>query len=166
MQNLSEIRRANIRALVQERGGLSKLSRLLGYKNPSFLSQMLSADNPTREVTEKTARSIEEAMGLPAGHLDQSSDVAAAPPRAVQVEVKHAPESLAPERPAAAVTVAAGDPTQRMIEAVRLVGAVTKEAGVTIEPDRFAELVALVYADGAERAVRPEIVKMMVKLLR
>lgn len=164
MQTISEIRRANIRALINERGGLTKLSRLLGYKNPSFLSQMISLDNPTREVTEKTARGIEEAMVLPTGYLDRAPD-AVAPSLGHEVERVKAPAAPTANVPAVP-TAKAVDQTQRMIDAVRVVGTAMKDAGMVLEPDRFAEIVALVYADAPEGGVRPEIVRMMLKLLR
>lgn len=54
---ISEVRRANVRALI-EKYGASKLATRLGYRNPSFLSQQ-AGPNPTREVTERTARAFE-----------------------------------------------------------------------------------------------------------
>jgi hypothetical protein len=41
----------------------------MGHANPSFLVQM-AGPNPTRNVSEKTARHLESALGLPAGWLD------------------------------------------------------------------------------------------------
>ncbi|MEN9316090.1 MAG: hypothetical protein RIS35_2483 [Pseudomonadota bacterium] len=168
MNNVGETRRANIRALVAERGGLTKLARILGYKNPSFLSQMISA-NPTREVTERTARGIEEALGLPDGHLDRDQGAAfpvspatpqpdmviTTPTGTVAVEVKSVPAGAQ-----------SADSAQRMVDIVRVVGAAWEQAGLAMQADRFAELVALVYADSAEREVRPDHVKRLVHLLR
>jgi hypothetical protein len=70
MSRVVEVRRANVRQLMGERGGLTDLSKRLGYKNPSFLSQMTGPE-PTREITEKTARKIEKALALDPGSLDQ-----------------------------------------------------------------------------------------------
>lgn len=66
--NISEIRRVNLRALADERGA-AKLSRLLGYRQPSFLTQMIGP-NPNREVSEKTARLYEAVLGLEANFFD------------------------------------------------------------------------------------------------
>lgn len=47
--------RENLRALVEQWGGPLPIARKLGYSNASFVVQMCGP-NPTREVTEKTAR--------------------------------------------------------------------------------------------------------------
>lgn len=39
-RDITEIRRTNIRSLIADRGGLTKLSKEMGCRNPSFLSQM------------------------------------------------------------------------------------------------------------------------------
>lgn len=165
MDSISDVRRANIRALVEERGGLSKLSRALGYKNPSFLSQMTSATGATREVTERSARRIEEALGLPTGYLDERHDaptparqpqadaVVSTPSGSVAVEVKSGP---VPEQS-----------VQFFTDVVRAVGAACDEAGVNLAPAKFADLILLVVSDSAERgAPRVDRVKQLVHLLR
>lgn len=76
----------NLREIVRQRGGVSQLSRDMGYSNPSFLSQMLGP-NPTRLVTEKTARKFEKLLGIPLGTLDREpGDEAQAP---VDASVQH-----------------------------------------------------------------------------
>lgn len=59
---LSEIRRINLRKMMESEGAL-KLAGRLGYRQSSFLSQM-AGPNPTREITEKTARAYEKQLGL------------------------------------------------------------------------------------------------------
>jgi hypothetical protein len=158
MTTISDIRRANIRLLVEQRGGLTKLSRLLGYKNPSFLSQMLSETAATREVTERTARRIEEALGLPADHLDvpvepsPKADLVVKTPVGPAIEIKQAPQSA--------------DTVEMVSNVIRAVGAACEAEGVQMGAGRFAELVAIVYADSVERGVRPDHVKQLVRLLR
>lgn len=67
---ISEIRRENIRKLIGvERGELTRMSRGLGYKNVAFLSQMVGS-NPTRDVSEITARRIEYLYDLPPTSLE------------------------------------------------------------------------------------------------
>lgn len=158
MPNLSDTRRANIRALVDERGGLTKLSKILGYKNPSFLSQMLSVGGATREVTERTARRIEDALGLPSGHLDHQAAVGPLPVSTAQAE----PVPVA--RPTARAT---SEETVKLVaDVIRAVGAACDEAGVNMAPGKFADLVALVYTDSVERGMRPDHVAQLVRLLR
>lgn len=41
--NLSDTRRDNMRVVVEQKGGTTKVSRLLGYKNASFLGQQTVA---------------------------------------------------------------------------------------------------------------------------
>ena len=48
---------------------MTKVSKTLGYSNPSFISQMIGP-KPTREITEKSARKFEERLGLQPGELD------------------------------------------------------------------------------------------------
>lgn len=66
-----DMRLENLRRLIAESGGPSALAKRLGYSNASFLVQM-AGPAPIRKVTEKTARSIEQKLGLPRGYLDQS----------------------------------------------------------------------------------------------
>lgn len=70
MHDPTELRRRNLQSLVKERGGTTAVARSLGYANGSFLSQMIGP-NPSREVSEKTARSIESALTVPSGWLDE-----------------------------------------------------------------------------------------------
>jgi len=159
MSKISESRRVNIRALVDERGGITKLSRLLGYKNPSFLSQMLSNGGATREVTERTARRIEEALGLPAGHLDREPE---APLRAPVPDQ----QSAVPVRSAQSAPTTSDETVRLVADVIRAVGAACDESGVNLAPGKFAEVVALVYGDSVERGLRPDHVKQVVRLLR
>ena len=134
---VQDVRRSNLRALIGERGGLTDLSNRLGYKNPSFLSQM-AGPNPTREITEKTARKIEQTLRMEPGALD---------------------------RPVAYVRPQEADGTAQMVAgALRLVGAVCEAEGANIGPAKLAELAALVIEDGVP--ARPERVRRLVGLLK
>src|SRR5213595_2263992 len=75
----NDVRRDNLRTLIQQHDGPAALARRLGYRNAAFLVQM-GGPNPSRPVTERTARDFEQKLGLPAGWLDR---VEAAPPAAV-----------------------------------------------------------------------------------
>lgn len=148
MSKVAEIRRANVRSLIGERGGLSALSAKLGYKNPSFLSQMTGPD-PTREITEKTARKIESALGLGVGSLD----VPLGQQRAAQT-------------PARGGSVDEGL-VQFVADTIRTIGTACEAEGVAPAPSKFSEIVALVLSETLERgSARPERVQALVRLLK
>lgn len=148
MSDLATCRREAFKRVAEQRGGVSAVSRELGYKNPSFISQMIGP-SPTREMTEKTARSFESKLGLPRGCLDQG-------PEAVSEPVFTAP---------------AAQPTE-MVELVasviRLVGKACESEGVTPGPEKFASFVALAYLDAVEHngEMREGYVKQMAHLLK
>jgi len=66
--DISETRRENLRKLFDKHGGPKALSARLNYRVPTFMSQM-AGPNPTRNVSERTARSIERALALTPGWL-------------------------------------------------------------------------------------------------
>lgn len=65
------LRRENLRRLIKERGGAKAAAEKLGYTNASFISQM-AGPNPKKNISEKQARTIEEAFALPEGWLDEA----------------------------------------------------------------------------------------------
>ena len=134
-----DVRRDNLRKLMQEHGA-SALSRKLGYKHPSFLTQ-LAGPNPSRRITEDSARRYERDLGLPSGWLDN-----AAP---------------------AATTTTEGS-TALVATVIRLVGAVLQGEKIDVQPARFADLVALAYVDAAEHggAPREAHVRSLVRLMK
>lgn len=126
MANAFENRRASLRLLVEQWGGPLPLSKKLGYSNASFVSQM-SGPHPTREVTEKTARKIEELLGLPVGWMD--------------TEHREKPSVVAPT-PIDVSLVA---------RIVRVVAQTAEDGGVALTPDKMGDVVALVYGDAERR---------------
>lgn len=72
LHQLPLIRRNNLRRLAEQHGA-TILAERLGYASPSFLSQMIGP-NPTREVSERTARVIEHSLGLEPGWMDLDLD--------------------------------------------------------------------------------------------
>lgn len=76
LTNLHEIRRANLRRLIQEADGPSELARRLGFKNASYLSHV-AGPSASKPIGEHAARHIEGALGLPAGWLDQKTHLPA-----------------------------------------------------------------------------------------
>lgn len=148
MSKIADIRRTNVRSLIGERGGLSALSLKLGYKNPSFLSQMTGPE-PTREITEKTARKIESALGLGVGSLDAPIG-----------------QQRAAQTPARAGAVDEGL-VKFVADTIRTIGTACEVEGVSPTPSKFSEIVALVLSDTMERgAARPDRVQALVRLLK
>lgn len=131
-------RREVLKKLIEQYDGPAALARKLGYKNSSFLIQM-AGPNPTRDVTEKTARSLEKQLDLPVGFMDGP--------------VPH-------DTPAVDVAV--------VTNVVRMVAQTCEDEGLRLEPEKFADLVALVYADTLETKSdpRPSFIRKLLKLLR
>jgi hypothetical protein len=142
----TEVRRERLRALIQK-SSVSKLATQLGYRQPSFLSQM-AGPNPTREITEKTARRFERDLKLPDGYLDQPLEAEAAPKQETNGEA-----------PAETALVA---------DVIRLVGNICSGEDITLPPMKFADVVALAYVDTMEhnKRPRPDHIKQLVRLLK
>ena len=68
MQSVYDKRRENLRRLIGQWGGPTSLSKKLGHANGSFLAQ-IAGPHPRREISERTARSIEGTLGLPLGWM-------------------------------------------------------------------------------------------------
>lgn len=148
-RDITEVRRANIRGLIAARGGLTKLSKDMGYSNPSFLSQM-TGPAPSREISEKTARKIEKTLALAPGYLDTTHEEKSAP-RTSQAPARGSGDEIA--------ALAA--------DVIRLVGRACADEAVSLGPDKFSDVVALVLADSFERGKpQPERVKQMLRLLK
>lgn len=130
-------RRENLRAMVEQWGGPLPIARKMGYSNASFVVQMCGP-NPTREVTEKTARKIETALGIPTGWLDEDPGSHQQP---TSVDL------------------------QLVSSIVKAVGTAADEARIALSPAKFGDVVALVYADAQEhKGIREEYITAILKL--
>jgi hypothetical protein len=140
----NDVRRDNLRHLVRQHDGPAALARRLGYRSAAFIVQM-AGPHPTRPVSERTARGVEEKLGLPAGWLDRPD---AAP---------------APAPPAGKATV----DSALVTDVLRLVAESCEAMGVTLTHAKFADVVSLLYTDAVEeqRLPRAEHVQRLVKLL-
>jgi hypothetical protein len=135
--NAFEIRRKNLRQLVKDWGGPLPLAMKLGYSNASFIVQM-AGPNPSREISEKTARKIEEKLGLTAGWLDQAHT--GKNPKVNEVAVA---------------------------QIVRAVAAVLEDAQLDLKPANFGEIVALVYEHtNLTGAIDEDYIKRLVTLCK
>lgn len=142
--DLNEIRKANLRKLAKEMGG-SELSRKLGYRQPSFITQM-AGPNATRSMTEKSARRFEQDLGLAPGWFDTLHE-----PAEQAVSVPAPPSS-----------------TDMLVDVIRLVGTVLQAESLDVGPAKFADLVALAVVDNAEHggAPREAHIKSLVRLMK
>lgn len=141
---IADIRRTNLRALIGQHGGVSRLSEKLGYSSPSFLVQQ-AGHNPSREVTEKSARRFEQKLGLEPGTLDRNQGPA--------------PNQQAP------VAINSGV----ISDVIRLVGTLMAREQVPVPaPERFADLLALAVTDTLEHGgvPRESHIRSVVRLLK
>lgn len=115
MFNIYEIRRVNLRALIGQWGGPTSMSRKLGHANGSYIAQ-IAGPNPSRDISEKTAREIEGKLGLPLGWMDQDHPT---------TEQKLNDQALT--------------------DVVRAVATVLRDAGLRPDPETYGTLVQLAY---------------------
>jgi hypothetical protein len=140
LTDVYEVRRENLRKLIEQWGGPKALGIKLGYKNASFLVQM-AGPNPNREITEATSRKIEQTLDLPAGWMDQVQAGIAAP-----VPVDHTLIS----------------------RAIKAVVSTADDMHVTMEPNKLGDVVSLVYDDAETNGgtIRADFVRRILQLLR
>lgn len=133
--NTSDFRRENFRRLVDESGGPTAVAKLLGYTNASYVVQMIGP-NPMRPVTERTARKVESAFGLPVLSLDRPVEVEPAPAAA-----------LAPSRGKPKCGMSASE----FVEVINVVVRICEEEGASLSNRKFADIVSLVAMDADRR---------------
>ena len=133
-------RRTNLRNLIEQWHGPLAIAKKIGYSNASFIVQM-SGPNPTREVSERTARRIEEALGLPAGWLD--------------------------EKPGHNEGVSRVDMALVSL-VIRAAMQTAEDEGIRLSPSKLGDIVALVYANAEtnKNIVQPDYVKSIIKLMK
>lgn len=137
--DVHDLRKKNLKALVQQWEGPTNLAKKLGYQGPSYISQMVSGNRP---ITEKTARQIEDRAGLPPAWLDTvHTNGGAGRPAVVD--------------------------TRLISRVVSTVGTSLEEAGVHLHPNKFAELVAMVYEEAAKTGhVDEQYVQRLINFVR
>lgn len=110
----------NMRILeAQCEGGKTEMARKLGYGQPSYISQMCGP-NPSRPISEHTARKIEHAFGLAPGWMDEPHDALGNPLDSATIDDLWA-------------------------QCLRLVLQVLHEKRRPTDPDKVATLVSLLY---------------------
>ena len=160
LSRVATIRRDNLRTLCDIHG-TAGLARKLGYRSPSFLSQM-TGPNPTREVTEKSVREFERRLELKLGTLDNEGWDPTLPEQPVA-----APAPVV-EPPAAPVPPAPSNNTSTVADVIRVIGQVSVAENVDVPPAKFADMVALGFADSMDHGGSPResFIKDLVHLLK
>lgn len=115
MQSVYDKRRENLRRLITQWGGPTSLAKKLGHSNGSYIAQ-LAGPRPSREVSEKVAREIEQKLGLPVAWLDQAH-----PAGGQQLN------------------------DEALTECVKAVATVLRDVGLRPDPETYGNLVQLVY---------------------
>lgn len=114
MRTVYEQRRLNLKELAKQWGGPTSLAKKLGHANGSYLAQLIGP-NPSREVSEKVSREIENRLGLPAGWMDREN-----------------PGNAQPN-------------DSQLAECVRAVATCLRDEGLRPGPEKYSQLVALTY---------------------
>lgn len=141
--DLSAIRRDNLR-LLKERHGGQKLAEMLDLKQSSFISQM-AGPNPSRDVTEKTVRTLEKELGLEVGALDRPLGSAAeAPPMSAEQNIA------------------------MVSAAIRSIGNICVDEKVNLPTNKLTDIIALAIVDAMEHGgnLREDHIRQVVRLLK
>ena len=167
MQSISEIRRQNLRHMIDTRGGPTEFSKITGI-NLSYLVQM-TGSNPIRSVTEKTARKCEIALGLPEGTMDTLMPMAlnSNAPGAQRTALRATkPGAQLPPSPQADAQGMMS--TEQIMSVMQMVIQQGNTEGVTLSLEKGADVIALALADSASHnnTPRPDYIKTLVRLAK
>ena len=136
-EQLAIARRENMRKLIQHWGGPSVLAKKMGHVNASFLVQM-AGPNPTRNVSERTARTVEQALGLEAGWVDR--------------------QHSAPSSP---LHIDAGS----ISGAIQRVQSFSEQSGVKLSTAKFGDVVAILYESAtSSRNIDDDLLRKIISL--
>lgn len=174
MRPITDIRRDNLRRLIEDNDGPSAVATMLGYVNSSFMAQ-LAGPNPIRNVTEKTARKYEEKLGLPSGWFDTEGAqrvriTDSGLEHIVAHHIDHTQQTSTPLTQSVSqpnVSVSADDQVD-LLALIKLVGKLCEEKNVQMPVTKFADLVALALVDAQSHGghVREEHLASVIQLLK
>lgn len=140
MADMKEVRRQQLRRLVNEHEGMNNLAKKLGLAKGAYISQLLT-NPPTRDISEKTARKWEKMLHLKEGWLDGAAAIAPSNGAALNSEL--------------------------LAQVITEVNEALKAAKVTMSTAQAAELVAMQYADALPGGrVDPARIQRLVGLLK
>ena len=166
-------RRTNLRRLANTYGW-TELAKRLGYRQPSFLVQM-AGPNPTRKVSEGSARDFERVLGLPEGSLDVVAlEVPAADRiRAVDAMVNQMPIPApdVPQQPTAVPTLPQmtdDESSQFVQDTILLISRPIEHQGVKLEKMKHLQIFNMAIGDAIDNGgkVNVNYIVNMVKLLK
>jgi hypothetical protein len=166
-QPILTLRRTNLQALAEIHGGRSKLSEMLGYRQPSFLSQMLGS-GWNRVVTEKSARNYELALKLPVGYLDKLiiSD-STKEPLAQENRAQTGTDSIAPTLQVTIADVLATS-VALIVKVTCEINHIVETQNIDITGKQAMKLIRLTVEDAAEHGfqVRESYVKQLLEMIK
>lgn len=165
-QPIYTVRRTNLLALAEIHGA-KNISIQLGYRQPSFLSQMLGR-SWIRVVSEKSAREYERALQLPVNYLDKPLLLDSAKgPLTQENYAQTATDSIAPTLQ---VTIADVRATSvALIEKViREIEQIVETQNIDITGKQVMKLIRLTVEDAAEHdfQVRESYVKQLLEMIK
>ena len=136
MRDVYEVRRTNLRLLIDQWGGPKPLAKKLGYSKASFMVQM-GGPNPTRKVTERTARRIEKALELPTGWMDKEVEAGGT-----------------------------GVNNAFVHDVIQTVAQEAEDRGIRLSPAKLSNIVMMVLEDAeGSNTIRPEYIKQLLQLM-
>lgn len=135
--DVMELRMTNLRSLSAQRGGPTALAKTLKHAGPSYISQMYTGVRP---ITEKTARKIEQRLGLPSGWMDQN----------------HGTDTSPAELDSTLLT-----------RVIALVQETLQENRITVSAEKAAEIINWVYRDASKAgAIDENLIRRIVGIIR
>ena len=176
MPTLNDYRRENLRNVIDRFGGSTKVAKLLGLSNSTFLLQMVGP-SPMRQVSEESARKYELALDLPPGMLDKPVDIPAS--RLVDPALIKARQANLYRKRKGLDTVPLPEPVQQvdhvghnpdlmsrdqLSELVSLVGRVADEQRVNVPTSKFSDIISLALLNRDES--KEDFVKRLVMLTK
>lgn len=170
--DIYEIRKANLRVLMEDAGGPNNLAKRLSLSNPSFLSH-LAGPRPTRTITEKTARKIESTMGLTENWLDSplGSRITYASVKPKLQLIAETPPRFDEDSPANSPVV---NPQQSLktpevaLDQTRLALCVEKVllVGETLSPKQMSKIITVIYSSAQKVEDLDNTIQSLVDLAR
>jgi len=162
MPTIYEIRRDNLRTIVNQRGA-SSVAKACGYTGPRYISQM-AGKNPTRPITKDNARKFEKGLGLADKWLDVERDSFGNP---VAVGKSPPPASVVPtetRKQESEIPLTMLD-MDRFTACATMVRDQAAAKGIRMTPTQFTEIASLVYEDfSKDGEALAQYVERLVKL--
>lgn len=133
-----ETRLQNLRLLIKQWETATSLARELGHSNSSFLGQ-LAGPSPSRTISEKVARGIEQKLKLPERWMDEPHS---------DVNAKEASDDF-------------------LLNCVRVVSTCIRDARLTLDADQEARITTLAYECAKARgSIDKRFVQSLIELAK